>query len=163
MFSPCRRTKATSPPRRWAAGATRRQTACRCTPQVPWFSCEGEAWAGRGMLAGLCVCCPGDCWRLCVSLPQRWARTLRATLRTTCSCVSCWAWAVLCSAWCTRCWGRSTRSPLWPCRTSSDTQSHRKGGHMSLVRASWPKRKTQMDLMDECLHWRTLSYNIETK
>lgn len=119
----CRKTKATSHPRRWTAGATRRRAASRSAPQVPSFPCLGEAWAGRGAPAGPCVCRLDSCWRMCVSLSRLWAPTWGAARRTMCSCSSCWAWAVLCSAWCTRCWDRSTRSPSWP----SWPSSHRKG------------------------------------
>lgn len=125
----CRKTKAVSQVRRWTVGATQWLTASRSNPQVPWFPCLGEAWAGRGVLARLCVCCLDGCWEMCVSLSQLWGPTSGATRMTMCSCMSCWAWAVPYSAWCTRCWDRSTRSTSWPSSSSSATSSHRKGSN----------------------------------
>lgn len=69
-----------------------------------------------------------------------------------CCCSSCWAWAVLCSTWCMRCWDRSTRSPRWPSSISSATSSLREtwgvgepggqiGAQMDFFSFAFPKKK----------------------
>lgn len=144
-----RKTKAMLHIRRWTTGATRWWAASRCNPQVPWFPCLGEAWVGRSVPARLCVCRRDGCWQMCASLSQLWGLTSGATRVTMCPCMNCWAWAVPCSAWCTRCWGRSTRSPSWPRLSSSAsaaTSSHGRGIRMELVWASRPVRNTNIRL-----------------
>lgn len=125
-------------PHHWTIEATPQRAASRPNPQVPWFPCLGEAWAGQGVLAGPCVCCLDGCLEVCVSLSQLWGPTSGSTHMTMCSCMNCWAWAVLCSAWCTRCWDRSTRSPSWPSSSSSATSSHKSGGGGLTVVLSGP-------------------------
>lgn len=137
----CRMT--VSQPHPWAVEPTRQRAASRSSPQVPWFPCLGEAWAGRGVLAGLCVCCLDGCLEVCVSLSQLWGLTSGATHMTMCSCMSCWAWAVLCSAWCTRCWDRSTRSRSWLSSSSPLTSSCRRGGASRPDTAQNPKWMNQ--------------------
>lgn len=127
-------------PHQQRVGATQRQTASRSSHQVLWFPSLDVAWAGRGVLARLCVCCLDSCLKVCVSLSQLWGPTSGAAHRTISSCMSCWAWAALCSAWCMRCWDRSTRSYGWISSSSSTISSHRRwwvtgnltGGQMNL-------------------------------